>query len=282
MEHDGQKEDDLSGKPWHLAFFEALQMELQAYQDALTFDREHQLANGPLKIDCVVVKKAKNVVIKKNIAAIFRGWNLLEYKSPGGYVSVDDFYKVYGYACLYKSFERVPITSLTVSFVESRYPGKLFKHLENARHYKVEENSPGIYTVKGDIIPIQVIDSRRLSPDENLWLKSLSNRLDPLSVIQLNDEIIRLGKAAKVKAYVDVIAKANYHAVEEAMEMGKPAKSLEEVLERTGVTARAEAKGKAEGALEIARNLVSLGIPAETVISATGLDPEKVKAFYHK
>jgi hypothetical protein len=56
---------------WHPAFVEALQMELQAYRDVLEFKIEHQLTAEPLKIDCVVIKKAKNVVIKKNIAAIF-------------------------------------------------------------------------------------------------------------------------------------------------------------------------------------------------------------------
>jgi len=62
------------------------------------------------------------VVIEKNIAVIFREWNLPEYKSPDDYVSVADFYKVYGYACSHVSLNKVPITDLTLSFVESHYP----------------------------------------------------------------------------------------------------------------------------------------------------------------
>ena len=89
---------------WHPAFVEALQLELEAYRDSLVFHPEYQLTSEPLKIDCVVVIKAKDLVIEKNIAAIFRETNLLEYKSPGGYVSVADFYKVYGYACLYTAW----------------------------------------------------------------------------------------------------------------------------------------------------------------------------------
>jgi len=57
-------------------------MELQAYRDDLEFVPEHQLNAEPLKIDCIVIKKAKDAVIKKNIAAIFREWNVIEYKSP--------------------------------------------------------------------------------------------------------------------------------------------------------------------------------------------------------
>ena len=69
---------------------------------------------------------------------MFRSVNLPEYKSPGNYVSIADFYKVYGYACLYASFERVPITDMTITFVESRHPQKLLDHLKTIRGYLVE------------------------------------------------------------------------------------------------------------------------------------------------
>ena len=124
---------------WHPAFIEALQMELRAYRDVLDFRPEDPLTSGQLKIDCVVIKKAKNAVIRKNIAAIFREWNLLEYKSPEDYVSVDDFYKVYAYACLYISFKKVPVSGVTVTFVENHYPRALLEHLIKERGYKVAE-----------------------------------------------------------------------------------------------------------------------------------------------
>jgi len=122
MKQNNQQDDELSRIHWHPAFVEAMQMELEDYSGSLEFYPEYQLGKEPLKIDCVVIKKAKGLVIKKNIAKVFRDANLLEYKSPGEYVSVADFYKVYGYICLYASFEKLQITSLTVSFVESRYP----------------------------------------------------------------------------------------------------------------------------------------------------------------
>ena len=137
--------------PWHPAFVEALQLELEEYRDSLEFFPEYQLTTEPMRIDCVVIKKAKDVVIEKNFAAIFRDVNLLEFKSPDDYVSIADFYKVYAYACLYVSLEKIPITSLSISFVESHYPKKLLRHLRNIRGYAVEETASGIYTVKGDI-----------------------------------------------------------------------------------------------------------------------------------
>jgi predicted transposase YdaD len=44
--------------------------------------------------------------------------------------------------------------------------------------------------------------------------------------------------------------------------------------------AKGREAGRAEGTEKVARNLAKLGIPAETIITATQLDPEKVKALY--
>ena len=54
-------------------------MELQAYRDDLEFLPEYPLTAEPLRIDCVVIKKAKDSVIKKNIAVIFREWGIRDW-----------------------------------------------------------------------------------------------------------------------------------------------------------------------------------------------------------
>ncbi|MDR2921950.1 MAG: hypothetical protein LBU85_01255 [Treponema sp.] len=120
---------------WHPAFFEAIQMELEEYSRELLFLPEHQLTTEPLRIDAVIIKKSGDKPIKKNIASIFRKENIVEYKSPSDYLSTADFYKVYGYACLYASISKLPITSLTISFIASRYPKKLLEHLQRERCY---------------------------------------------------------------------------------------------------------------------------------------------------
>ena len=178
--------------------------------------------------------------------------------------------------CSSDLLEKVPITSLSISFVESRYPAKLLKHLKNLRGYSVEETASGIYTVFGDILPIQMIDSRRLSADENLWLKGLSNRLDPFEVIKISDVAVKKDKTAWLQAYMNAIAKANFQAIEEAMNMSNAAVSLDEVLERTGAYARAEERNT----LAIAQKMVNLGYPPEAIVSVTGLDSEKVKELF--
>ena len=263
---------------WHPAFVEAIQLELEDYKDSLEFIPEFQLTTGPLRIDCVVVKKARDIVIGKNIAKTFREVNLLEYKSPGDYASVGDFYKVYGYACLYASLEKVPVTGLTISFIGSRRPRDLFDHFRTQRGYKVEEACPGIYTVKGDILPIQVIDNRLLPEGENSWLRDLRSNLGPQDVRRLLDGIRRQGKAAKVKAYLDAIARANKDSVREAIKMGSTSLTFDEILEEAGLVAKWEERNS----LKIARNMVARGHSIEEIAASTELDPEKVKKLYQE
>jgi hypothetical protein len=264
---------------WHAAFIEALRMELEAYHDILDFRVEEELAVAPLRIDVVIIKKTRNVKIKKNFAQIFKGYNIIEYKSPGDYVSVEDFTKVYGYACFYSYLKKVPITDITLTFVESRHPRELLAHLKGVRGYRVEEKAAGIYTVSGDILPIQVIDSRKLSEDENLWLKNLTDRLNVKSGKRMVREIERRGKAARIGAYLFAISHANRAIIQEVRNMLSE-KEFKKALEDAGFSAEWEARGEARTKLAVAQKLVGLGLPFDTVVSATQLEPEKVKSLY--
>ena len=118
---------------WHPAFCAGVQIELAEAGADLTFIREYQLGRKPKQVDLLVIKKEGTQRIRKNIGRIFRRYNIVEYKSPKDSLSVDDFYKVYGYACFYKSdvktAESVDMDELTITFACHRYPEKLFRHL---------------------------------------------------------------------------------------------------------------------------------------------------------
>ena len=127
-------------------------------------------------------------MIHKNIGRIFRKHNIIEYKSPDDYLSIDDFYKVYGYACFYKADARavnmIQIQDLTISLVCSKYPRKLMSHLKFERKYSIQKIESGIYYVNGDVIPVQLIVISELDPNRNLWLRSLTNHLDNENMIR--------------------------------------------------------------------------------------------------
>ena len=78
---------------WHPAFVVAIQALLIDYKDDLDYILEHPLTTGALSIDMLVIKKRPDAVIKRQIAEIFRQENIIEYKSPTDYLSVDDFHK---------------------------------------------------------------------------------------------------------------------------------------------------------------------------------------------
>jgi hypothetical protein len=261
---------------WHPAFVEAIQMELAAYKDNLEFHSEYQLTSEPLRIDCVVIKKPPDLVIEKNIAAIFREFNLLEYKSPDDYVSVEDFYKVYGYACLYASLEKVPITAMTLSFIESRHPDKLLAHFKEVRKFVVEKTAPGIYTVKGDILPIQVIESHKLSDDDNRFLSHLGKRLDSSATGHIGEILDMRSKGLRVTAYLDVIMRANKKFFKEVYKM-KKYPTTEEVLREIGLIDKWEAEAEQKKSMEIAMKLKELDVSDEKILAATGLSVDKIQ-----
>ena len=65
---------------WQDAFFEALQLELHQYLEALNFVYEHQLSKQALIVDVLVIRKEHDVTIEKNIGKIFKAINLFEFK----------------------------------------------------------------------------------------------------------------------------------------------------------------------------------------------------------
>ena len=88
---------------WHPAFGAALRITLQDEMQYLEMHEEYLLSKKPLQMDILIIKKLRDVQIKKTIGRIFRKHNIIEYKSPDDSLSVNDFYKVYGYGCIYQS-----------------------------------------------------------------------------------------------------------------------------------------------------------------------------------
>jgi hypothetical protein len=270
---------------WHPAFLQAIQLELADYRNVLEFRAEHQLTSEPLRIDLVIIKKPKDMVIPKNIARIFRSDNVVEFKSPEDYLSVRDFLKVYAYACLYAALTPdVDLADVTISFVTSRYPRELIKYLTGVRGYKVEETQPGIYTVTGDYLPIQIIQSKKLSEADNLWLKALTDDLES----SITGAILEAGSKSPIfsGAYLNVLIRANPEAFLEVQTMARRP-TFEEVFTEAGIIPQWIEQGKQEGfvqgeekkAWEIARKLKTLGLSVEQIATGTGLSPEIIIAL---
>jgi hypothetical protein len=269
---------------WHPAFLQAIQLELIDYKDSLRFEYEYQLTTAPLRLDLLIIKKPRGLAIDKNIARIFRSDNILEYKSPGDYLSIKDFLKVYAYACLYAAITpEAELSGVTLTLVEQRHPRRLISYLTGERGYGVEETGLGIYTVSGDYLPIQIIETKRLPAGENLWLKSLTNDLERGAARTILEERKEVAREAPLSAYMDVLLRANPEAFLEAWNMANSKRTFEEVFTEAGIIPQwieqGKEEGKKEGKEKIARNLLAKGWVVEDVAETTELPLEKVRSL---
>lgn len=162
-----------------------------------------------------------------------RKYNIVEYKSPTDYLSINDFYKVYAYAYFFKADTAqenvVKIDEITISFVCRYYPKKLIKYLQNERKYSIIKIEQGIYHINGSEISIQLILTEELSGDENMWLSSLT---DNLSKSQITDGLVDDYEAHMgndlYESVMDIIVRANRTKFQEVNGM---CKALEELVD---------------------------------------------------
>jgi len=162
----------------------------------------------------------------------------------------------------------------------------------------VEKNSPGIYTVKGDVFAIQIIDVRHLSDNENLWLKNLRGKLGPKAINKVIAELEKQDKTVSLGAYMDVVNRANSGSFKEVLEMRAPTfkqmlmdteigagwiKEWESKAQAKGEAegkakglAEGKAEGKAEGLAQVARNLKLSGMSNKLISQYTGLSLAKI------
>ena len=232
---------------WHPAFAAALRITLQEEMKYLELQEEYLLSKKPPQIDVLILKKVKEITLKKKIGQIFRGHNIIEYKSPDDTLSINDFYKVYGYTCFYQSntdkIKEIDPADLTITFASSHYPRELFKHIKETRGIEVQQQSDGIYYLQGDAIPMQFIYIPELDKEENYWLQTLRNNLaagEEIRTLMANYEKNR--KSKDYSAVMNLVTRANWTQMEVEKKMCDALNELfaEELKE-------ADARGRREG-----------------------------------
>ncbi|MFR5081297.1 MAG: hypothetical protein ACLTEE_01005 [Anaerobutyricum hallii] len=82
---------------------------------------------------------------------------------------------------------------------------------------RVEKEEPGIYYLKGDAIPIQLLITKELDSEENRWLGSLrSNIKNPNEIEAILKEYEEKKNSKLYQAAMEVITRANWEAIKEA------------------------------------------------------------------
>lgn len=242
---------------WHPAFQAAMQIELQEGLDYLTFYSEYNLTKKPLQIDTLIILRKKGYQVRKKFGKLFRQHNIVEYKNPGDYFSINDFYKVMGYACLYQSdtehvMEILP-EEITITLVTDRFPVKLIKHLKQLYGAGVRQEYPGIYYIDKLLFQVQILVNGQLSRKENIWLSRLRRNLSVENDIEiLAGEYRGREKNPDYAAVMNLIVQANREQCEEAKVMCEALRELfaEELAEAAFGREQGRAAGLAEGRAE--------------------------------
>ena len=201
---------------WHPAFYAATKLELRDNIDELEFYPEYNLSKKPLQADLLIIEKNGKTRMKNAIGHIFRKHNIVEYKSPGDGMTVDDFYKCVAYACLYKStgenVNDIAGDELSITMIRESYPKSMMRELKRLGIGFVKYEA-GIYHSRNIFIPAQLIVTQELKPDEHRSLRILSRKADEKDVKGFIKETlgyVTQGEKADVQAVLKASGTAIY------------------------------------------------------------------------
>ena len=223
---------------WHPAFVAAMNLELREDRENLIFQKEHNLNTKPLSIDLLIIQKSSSAAVSNEIGRLFRGHNIMEYKSPGDSLDIDVYYKTMAYAALYKSngdtVNAIKADDITISLVWDAKPLKLFQHFR-AQGCSITEPYSGIYYIEGSIpFPAQVLVTQELDPTAHAWLCALSKKVTISEAQRLLDqtkELTESGERNFADSVITVMLKANKPIINNWKGAGKMFEILMELME---------------------------------------------------
>ena len=149
-----------------------LMLSIRKYRERFDIRHGYELNKKPREIDCLIIDMKSDEKIEDNvILSIFREHNVVEFKNPDEALSIDVLWKVISYATQYKSEERVPISSVSITIIRASKPEKALKMLKN-EGYKVERHYPGIYYIEGMVdIKMHIVVTGELEGDDYVALR---------------------------------------------------------------------------------------------------------------
>ena len=270
---------------WHPAFCAAAELELSANRTDLDFQREYNLSKKPLQIDLLVIRKRDNARVENEIGHIFRRYNIIEYKSPGDALSVDDFFKTVGYACIYKGLgertDQIPADQLTVPLFREEHPREMFSSLEKYG-FPVKKKYPGVYYIEGLFIPAQVVVTKELESGRHLSLKVLSRNAKEDDIRGFVENVRKLtgqGELANVDAILQVSVQANHERYEEMKRRFPAMCEALKMLMWDEIEDEVQ-KGIQKQARQTAYKLHDMGMPADKIAGAVSVSLETVQKWF--
>ncbi len=205
---------------WHPGFVAAMDLEFGENRKDLIYEKEYNLNTKPLEIDLLVIKKDSDVQIVNEIGKLFRGHNIVEYKSPEGLF---------------------------------RYFGE--HHVKMTNPY-----AGIYYILDTVLFPTQIIVGKELNRKSHTWLSALSDKMQKQEMKELLERIGSLTQKFDrelADSVLEVSVRANKQVIEELRGDDSMCQALLEIMEpEIEKIKRDEAqKGHIYGAISMCRDL---------------------------
>ena len=266
---------------FHPGFYGAAELEFRLETAEIEFNIEYNLSKEPLRVDLLVVGKHDNMQLENEAGRIFKRYNIIEYKSPDDGLTIDDFFKTIGYACLYKALgktvNQISEKQVTVSLFRDTYPQELFRTLKESGR-SIEEKYPGIYYVSGNVqFAVQIVVMNQLDSKKHSAFRVLSKNAKEEDVRRFLEESLTLknqGDRENADAVFEVSIAANAALYEKIRSDEVMCKAMENLMKDV-IAQREEARQ--EERRNIAVSMLQLGKSTLEEISAiTGLTLESL------
>ena len=252
---------------WHPGFYGAAELEFLSNKGDLEFQREFHLSKEPIRMDLLIIKKLADVRIENELGHIFKKYNVAEFKSPDDALSIDDYYKTVGYACLYKGLgetvDQIPANELTISIFRESYPREMFEAMKNLG-MEIKEQYPGIYYISGKqaLFDTQIVVTKQLDKETHRILRILSKHVREEDVRAFVEKAVQMsepGDINNVDAVLQVSVSANKEIYEAIRRCDKVmCEALRELMKEDFEKQERETRQetKQETLLEAIRNLM--------------------------
>lgn len=223
---------------WHSAFVSAMGLDFRQDRAELIFEKEYNLNTRPLEIDLLVIKKEASFRIASEIGKLFKGHNIVEYKSSEDHLDIDTFYKTLAYACLYKAYgktvDAIKAEDITLSIVREMKPIGLFRYFME-RGCEIVEFSKGVYYIEGKTwFPTQIVVTDELDKVSHIWVKGLSDNLNKEDFLEMLDQRKQMTEKEDrelADSVLEVSISANKEIVDELIGDESMYEALMEIME---------------------------------------------------
>ena len=268
---------------YHAGLVAALKTKYDDQYDFMETIKELILGEKPPRLDAVILKKAPDEHLTDEIGCFFLQHNVFEFKGYGDGISINDVYKIEGYALFYMTIDKkvneVPLETVTISVLQYRFPRDVLKELEE-KGCTIKVRSEGIYEISGGpiIFPFQIIDASILGEEWDVLRVLVPGATeDQIEKIQLEYD---LTEDDLLKQHLADVLKTAYESNEVIFEKMKEEGRMGEKFDRIFEKQIQEAADKKEE--KTIENMLKDNVKAETITRWTGAPLDKIAEVARK